>query len=146
MLAKSGFQHRAVWVRFACAPGVQDVDEAAERRLPEFTTATQAEKFKEQEKSVPCPSVRCPEDHSNALRVPRVHRILYIFSAWHEVTKAEATLAVCVFCGNMKPPGAGVHVLEGMCMGLELFIAILRDNVVPSMCFCWGLGVVYGCS
>ncbi|CAE7946648.1 unnamed protein product [Symbiodinium sp. KB8] len=30
----------------------EDVDEGAERRLPEFTTATQAEKFKEQEKSV----------------------------------------------------------------------------------------------
>ncbi|CAJ1344260.1 unnamed protein product [Effrenium voratum] len=30
----------------------EDVAEGAERRLPEFTTATQAEKFKEQEKSV----------------------------------------------------------------------------------------------
>ncbi|CAK9098828.1 Peptidyl-prolyl cis-trans isomerase ESS1 [Durusdinium trenchii] len=30
----------------------EDVAESAERRLPEFTTATQAEKFKEQEKSV----------------------------------------------------------------------------------------------
>lgn len=30
----------------------EEVDEGAERRLPEFTTATQAEKFKEQEKSV----------------------------------------------------------------------------------------------
>ena len=33
-------------------PDHQDVADTAERRLPEFTTATQAEKFKEQEKSV----------------------------------------------------------------------------------------------
>ena len=33
-------------------PSLQDVADTAERRLPEFTTATQAEKFKEQEKSV----------------------------------------------------------------------------------------------
>ena len=43
------------WLR-GCAPVEpqfrrQDVAESAERRLPEFTTATQAEKFKEQEKS-----------------------------------------------------------------------------------------------
>ena len=41
------------WHRRLFCPAclVQDVDDAAERRLPEFTTATQAEKFKEQEKS-----------------------------------------------------------------------------------------------
>ena len=33
--------------------------DTAERRLPEFTTATQAEKFKEQEKSVGASSGRC---------------------------------------------------------------------------------------
>lgn len=35
-----------------CHHTLQDVAHTAERRLPEFTTATQAEKFKEQEKSV----------------------------------------------------------------------------------------------
>ena len=47
----SGFCPHPAWQRVAAHEETQDVDEGAERRLPEFTTATQAEKFKEQEKS-----------------------------------------------------------------------------------------------
>ena len=56
-------------VRSSRAIVLQDISDTAERRLPEFTTATQAEKFKEQEKSAPWHNHCCCQNYCvNVLR------------------------------------------------------------------------------